>query len=650
MKRRKLKKGIALLLCFAFLLSLTACGNEKKELSGKRLGSIFDFFNDPVEPSTEPTTGSTEAHTGDQIVDPPVIDPPVTDPNQYADTENEELNKIFDEYFAEYVSESIITYRDYVKDGSNFGVQPPVVNDWGSAGTTAETLEEDKKHQQEWIDRLEAIDVNTLTEQQRFDYDYLLESLKSSMVAYENINLGSAFSPLRGIQSEAPTIFTDFIFREEGDVHIYLDLMDTFPAYVDECLKTEQEHVDAGYGLEDCVIDEIIKQCDDFLTYQGEHFLVTTFNDSMDELDFLTDTAREGYKTQNREAVKNSIIPAYQKIKESFTGWKGKNKIKGGLCNYEDHGSEIYEYVLREYSGSSMTPKEMKAYLEKKEQELTKEMQSLYMTDPQGYQYYVKNEKTLFDYLNDKSATEIVDYLMQNAMDEFPDIGEIKYQALNLDKSLEDIRESTLAYYSLPPIDDPDGNLIRVNGKHKDDMWVTLAHEGCPGHMYQTCYYRKTNPNKIRLLGLNLGYMEGWAVYSSYESLKKCDFNGSQYASTLAELTKLEQSLGYLYHGIIDIGINYEGWTLDDLKSYLRSKGLNESAADQLYYIFVGDPGVYLSYAESYFEIQDLRDYAETELGSKFNVVDFHKAVLDAGPCKFDQLKKCVDKYILETK
>ncbi len=652
MKKRKLRKLTALILSLAFVLSLTACGkDEKASVSGKKLNSIFDFFNEKIEPTTGGIDVTTEQHTGDVVVDPSVIDPPSTDPNEYADTENEELNKLFHAYFEEYVTENYMTYHDYIVNGKDFNITPPATVSWGDAGTSNATLEEDKKHIQDWISKFEAIDVKTLTEQQRFDYDYVLESLKAGLISFENINIGSSFSPMRGLQANLPSSFTDFVFRNKADVDAYLQLMNDVPRIIDDCLKIEQEHVDAGYALEDCVIDKIISQCDEFLNVKGsEHFLIGNFDDTIDTLDFLTAAEKTEYKKKDRDAVNNSMLPTYKKIKEFFTGCKGKNKIKGGLVNYQDHGKELYEYVVREYSGSAKTPAELITYLEEKQTKLQMEMAKVYQKDPDGFSYYQQNSKTLFNYLSDMDAQQLVDYLMKNAMGDFPEMDPIKYKALYFSKSMEEIKDSTLAYYLLPALDDPDGNLIRVNGKHKDGMWITLAHEGCPGHMYQTNYYRRTNPDPVRMIGNDLGYMEGWAVYSSYQTLKKCDFNGSQYAETLGELTRIEESLGYLYYGRIDLGVNYEGWTLEDVKGFLRKLGLNENAAEELYVIFVGDPGVYLSYSVGYFEMQDLRDYAEEQLGDKFNAVDYHAVILNAGPCKYDQLKKRVDKYILEQK
>ncbi|MCR4839257.1 MAG: DUF885 domain-containing protein [Eubacterium sp.] len=653
-KKSRVSRLVAYALVLGMMLSLAACGKEAKD-TRQKAKSIFEFFDDEPDTddpwATESTQAPVQPSTGDVVVDPPEINPPASDPNQYSDTENEELNQLFAEYFEEYVTSSSVSYRDHIQDGKNFGgLEPPKEATLGEESDYSEEgFAKSKQEVEDWIARLEALDVNTFTEQQRFDYDYLLDNLKTCLVTFDNIYIGGSFAPMQGVQANFPVMFTDWFFLSKEDIQLCIDIMKLYPPEIDKALEFEKVRTEKGYGYEDCIIDKIIEQCDEFLNQTGENFMITVFNEHVDGFDGLTDAEREDFKKQFADGVNNQIVPMYQRIRETFVGLKGKNQIKGGMVNYE-HGSEIYAYLVREYSGSTKTPEEMIQYLEQKMSDAKTRMSMYYIRYPDAYQYFTDHESSLFNYLSNKDPKEMEDYLINNVMSEFPDIGEINYDIMYFEKSLEKIRENSVAYYMIPPIDDTSENTIRVNGAHLDDLWVTLAHEGCPGHMYQTNYYRKTNPNPIRCMGLELGYLEGWAVYASYESLKYCDFNGSQYADVLGKLAQLDESYGYMIYGRIDLGINAEGWTLEDVRSYVTKMGLSSSSAETFYTLLSGDPGVYLSYSVGYLEMQDMRDYAEEQLGDKFNVVEYHKAVLDAGPCKYDQLKKRVDKYILENK
>ena len=181
------------------------------------------------------------------------------------------------------------------------------------------------------------------------------------------------------------------------------------------------------------------------------------------------------------------------------------------------------------------------------------------------------------------ASADVIEQLMKSAMKDYPEIpgvSHIPYNVDYLDKTLETIMENVLAYYRSPALDMPDNNIIKVNGGHLDGQWATLAHEGCPGHMYQYNYYMSTNPSNMRAAMGLIGYQEGWAKYAEYGSYYAYDYPDTDYDETIATLTRLESEYNMLVMGIVDIHVNYSGWTVEDLESYFSSNGLNAAAAE----------------------------------------------------------------------
>ena len=86
------------------------------------------------------------------------------------------------------------------------------------------------------------------------------------------------------------------------------------------------------------------------------------------------------------------------------------------------------------------------------------------------------------------------------------------------------------------------------------------------------------------------------------------------------------------------------------IENYLKENDLTDKSegAQEFYNMLVGDASSYLSYSMGYYEMADLRTYAENALGSKFDPVEYHKVILETGPCYYHQLKQRVDKYIKE--
>jgi uncharacterized protein (DUF885 family) len=155
-----------------------------------------------------------------------------------------------------------------------------------------------------------------------------------------------------------------------------------------------------------------------------------------------------------------------------------------------------------------------------------------------------------------------------------------------------------------------------------------------------------TNPEPVRTIYNFLGYKEGWAMYACYDALNYYEFENEDYADALADLYRINDELSYLVMGRIDLGINYEGWSLEETASYLDGQGFDSSSAENVYYTMVGDPAVYQSYSTGYYELKEIRDYAEEKLGAAFDVEEFNTIILETGPCQFDILKEQVDKKL----
>ena len=567
------------------------------------------------------------------------------DPSKYSDVQKE-FEQYLDDYYEEAVTSDTLSYNYSVKDGAAMGLEEPEVS-LGEFDMSEEGIAEDKAEFDEWFNDLKEFDREDLTENQQLTYDILYEYLETEELQYLNLYLYDPFSPMRGLQANLATNFTDYRFDDKGDVERYIQLINMTRDYFGACLEYEKVKAEKGYFMCDEVCDKVIEQCDDFIKDKDSHFMIAVFDANIDKLDFLTEDEKSDFKKQNKEAVLNNLIPAFEDTKKVLEELKGSGKNDKGICNYEG-GKDYYAYLLKHYTGTAKSPEEVIEMLDSEYQSILMEMYTLLMSNMEVYEYFTEHFDDIFAAADEMTATEVVDKLMQVATEHYPDFGTITYRADYLDKSLETIMENTLAYYMSPAYDDQDNNLIRVNGLHTDGMWTTLAHEGYPGHMLQNAYFMSTNPEPVRTLYNFLGYMEGWAMYACYDAVDYYEFDeeAAQYAEEIAALYKMNDEISYLVMGRIDLGVNYEGWTIEDTADYMNENGFDGSAAEELYYTMVGDPAVYQSYSTGYYELKELHDYAEKKLADKFNVKDFNKVILETGPCQYDILKKQVDKYI----
>ena len=610
------KNVMAAAICISLAVGLSACG----ETQGERR-----HLNDKND-TTENTERAQESFSEDAL------------------KEQQEFEQYLDDYFKDVVTDDTLTYNYTIKDGADYGLEEPEVT-LGDPGMTAEEIGQDKEEFEGWVKKLDAIDRSCLTEDQKLTYDVLDEYFEVSAGIFDNVYLYEPFSPMRGLQANIATNFTDYRFDDKGDVERYIELLGQIPDYFAEYLDFEQEKSEKGYFMSDAVCDKVISQCKDFVADKENHFMVTTFNDNIDALDFLTDEEKAEYKEANKQAVENSLLPAFENVAAVLSGLKGTGTNDGGICNY-DGGKEYYEYLLKNFAGTAKSPEEVIDMLDTELQKLMVSLYQYYLGNQAAYEYFAANYDSIFAETDQMTASEMVDKMMETASEHYPDAGTINYKAEALDKNLETIMDDVLAYYMAPAIDDPDNNLIRVNGLHTDGMWTTLAHEGYPGHMLQNAYYMSTDPEPVRTLMNFLGYKEGWAMYACYDSLYYYEYEEPEYGDTIAALYQLNDEMSYLMMGRVDLGINYEGWTLQDTADYLTKNGMDGSAAQELYTTMVGDPAVYQSYSTGYYEMKELRDYAEEKMGDDFDLKTFNTIILETGPCQFDILKEQVDKKL----
>lgn len=603
---KKIKRAAVILAAASLLVSSTACSSHMFDVK-----DIFGVTRDKEEDYT---------------------------------SEQKRFEEFLHDEYVDSVTSDTLTYNYEIKDGDALGIPEPEVS-LGDDDMSDEGIRKQKAEFDETYEKLSSFDREDLTENQQLTYDIIKQYMENQEQGYLNIYLSEPFSPMKGLQANISTYFTDYRFDDKGDVERYIEVLGMVKDYFDDYLEFEKVKSEKGYFMSDDVCDAVIEQCEDFISDKDNHFMIQTFNDSIESLSFLTEEEIRNFEAQNKKAVADSLIPAFQDVIDVLSSLKGTGKNDGGLCNYEG-GKDYYTYLLQNAAGTDKTPDEVAEMLDDNLSQLLTDMTSMVIKDYDSYEYLYSNYDDLFSEYDDAEPTEIIDRLMETATEHYPDMREISYTAKKLDKSLEEIQENVLAYYMSPAIDDQDNNLIRVNGKHTDGMWTTLAHEGYPGHMLQNAYYMSTDPEPIRTVLNFLGYKEGWAMYACYDALSYYTFEGASNSENVAKLYQINDEINYLVCGRIDIGINYEGWSLQDAKDYLVGKGLSGDAADGLYTTLVGDPAVYQSYSTGYYELKEIRDYAEEELGSKFDLKEFNTVVLETGPCQFNILRQQVDKYI----
>lgn len=620
------KKLTAILLAASMMLSICGCSKTSDDTS-----------TDTTEQVTIEQATDTDA-TENTESEPAMADP--TSPEALEEQEK------FDEYLQESFDESVVsdtlTLHYTLAHPENYGITPPEVT-YGDTEISEEAFNESKQDTEDEIAELEEFDYDLLTADQKFTYDILYEYLQTDILSYENPYLYEPFAYTSGLHSNLPITLAEYTFYDQEDVDDYLELLALTPDYFQACLDFEQIKIEKGLFMNTQSANEVIRQCSDYIANPEENLLIETFNVNIEEVPGLTAEQIEEYKQKNYDSVMEYIIPTYEKTITFFRQNKNAGQNDLGLAHF-DGGTEYYEYLIKNNVGSDKTPEEIIELLDESVEDLMSEFYSVAMNNYDAYTSYYEDMDSLYE---DVEPKETIEYFEDATSDRFPNIPDIDFTIEPVHESLEDIVSP--AFFMTPPLDDYENNSIytNLNSDGSGSLWSTLAHEGVPGHMYQFVYFLSNDPEPIRcLLNFN-GYQEGWATYVELMSF---DYYDGYSSDAYADLERFNTELNLLVSARIEIGVNYEGWDLEETQNYLTENGFNGAAAQDIMDYVIAEPANYQMYVLGWLEFKELKEYAESELGDKFDECEFHKVLLDAGPCQFYLLRDKVEEYVSTTK
>lgn len=601
------KYSVFLLVVFMLVSSLAGCRSVK---DGKTYESLS-----PGNEKTQTSDASNESGSGQPSV-------------------SDEFENFTTSLFCEEITENTLNLHYALEDPASFGISDyPLTLGEYSQNYFQETAE----RADELLTQLKEFDYDELTYNQKLTYDILENTLKLSRESRDFPYYEEALQPSIGIQSELPTLFAEYTFNTERDITDYLALLKDVNRYFTDIIAYEQEKSDAGLFMSDYCADMVIKDCESFISQTDDNFLITTFEERLDEIEWLDEGKKKAFILENRKLVTGDVISAYQMLIDGLRKLKGTGVNEGGICNY-DNGKDYYKYVLQQSVGTDRPVKELENMTIDRITADFRAMQELMKNNPRLNTASGDFEFSLTDPL------EIIQDLQEKMLEDFPKLEtDINLQIKYVSKSMED--SLSPAFYLTPPIDNPVDNVIYINGGSSDssDLYSTLAHEGYPGHLYQTVYTASCSNSPIRYLCSTAGYSEGWATY--VENLAYSYDTGID--TDLASLMQHNNSLSLGLYALLDFYINYEGQTPDEIADFLKNYGITDTEAiTEVYYYIVSQPCNYLKYYIGYLEILDLKTDAQEALGDSFNLKKFHTFFLEMGDSPFYLIREYMESWI----
>mgnify|MGYP001090726895 FL=1 len=457
--------------------------------------------------------------------------------------------------------------------------------------------------------------------------DYI--SRQQNLAAYPYYD--EPLTPSGGVTSQLPVLLAEYTFRNTRDIKDYLGLLSQMDTYFLGILDYEQKKADAGLFMSDEACLKVIEGCEVFTEHPDDNFLIDTFSNRLNAMDGLTDTQKNAYLKQHSKVLSDHVLPAYSQMIKGLTMLLGRGHNNWGLCNFPE-GKAYYEAVVSADTGCDDSVEDLFSQIAKARREDLTFCQNLLEKNPKLASQSPKPDAAL------KEENAMLSRLQKEILTDFPAPPQTEVEICHVDPALSEYLAP--AFYITAPIDDISHKRIYINdAKNDTDIYyfTTLAHEGYPGHLYQTiCTSSYGAPEVLSLLNYP-GYTEGWATYTEMQAFYYAGLDPD-----LASLLQHNQAATLSLYATADIGIHYFGWEKEKNAAFWREYGVDNTATvKRITDLILEEPGNYLKYYVGYLKFRQMREQLALE-NKSFSVSAFHEAILRTGPSPFSVLEETV--------
>ena len=553
--------------------------------------------------------------------------------SQEISEENPETIEAFDQFindiFETEVTENTINLHFTISDPEKYGITdyPVTLGDLSN-----DAMSDSNARLENYLSGLSSFSYTELTLNQQLTYDILENYFQLQLDMADMYLYDELLRPSTGVQAQLPILYEEYSFNSKKDVEDYLKLLALTDEYFDQIISFEKEKADAGLFMSDFACQNIIDQCNAFIVDSDNHYLIETFNTRIDKLTGLTQSEKDHYRLQNEKMLREHIFPAYENLAAALTDLLGSGTNENGLC-YFPEGKQYYEYLLAYNTGASESVKTLENMISNERVKVLQESSDLTTENPELWE--LASEATLTP--TDSATT--LNHLKEVMLDDFPAPPETGYTVNYIDDCVADYLAP--AFYVIAPIDDYSHNSIYINETTDTtniSYFTTLAHEGFPGHLYQTVMTYESGIEPVRSILNYSGFVEGWATYVEFQSYHYAGLDDD-----VATILELNQDATLSLYASTDIGIHYEGWTLEDTKKFWNNYGItNDDAIESIFELIAEEPTHYLKYYIGFLKFEELKKETSLKNIKNYNDKSFHQAVLSIGPAPFD----IVDKYL----
>ena len=467
---------------------------------------------------------------------------------------------------------------------------------------------------------------------------------------------GYRVNQISGVTVNMPQFLTDtHVIKNEKSVRRYLSRLSEFGRVLRETHERVIDDRANGVMPPDFVIEKALVGMNKFIEGGADNSpLVTTLGPKLDELEDVDEAATAAFISEATQLVSSEVIPGYEAIINLFESMLPEATHDAGIWRLPN-GEAIYAANLRSNTTTQYSPEEIHATGLAEVDRIEGEM--LDILDSQGVtgDSFAERIRVLMDdpahqFPNtDEGRAEMIAYLeafdqkvMAIAADYFVTIPPQPLEIVRVPEYSQD--SSPGGYYNGPALDGSRPGRFYINQKDTADnpRWTLptlMIHEGSPGHHFQisTSQLIEGVPLLRRLSPFN-AFSEGWALYS--ERIAKTDM-GLYDDDPLGDLGRLQAEMFRAVRLVVDTGMHAKRWSREQAIEYMTAKtGMTNEEVTREIERYVVWPGQATAYKTGQLALLEMRKDTEDALEERFDLRDFHEAVLMNGAMPLDILKE----------
>ena len=491
-----------------------------------------------------------------------------------------------------------------------------------------------------------------------FDYENQLKELKDFPYLDYPLNQigGIHLNTIEFMNSVHP-------IRSDSEAIAFIKRTDLVKDVYQGVLNHLKKQADNGIYPPEFVYGHVINQLDEFINVVNtEHPLYKQFMLKIKKLELSNDQVDYLEKEITR-SINESVTPGFKLLRNFMANTKKNANPNHGIWS-QPGGDEYYKLKIRTFTTTDYSPEEIHQMGLNEVKRISSRMREILTSlgyaesKSVGELMNELNENPDFLYADTPDRKEIIvnDYtdMVNEAIRIMADYFHTMPKSEVIVKAVPEYSEQNAAggYYQSPALDGSRpgvfyANLYDIKQTPTYSMRTLAYHEATPGHHHQIAHSLE---NEELTLYRRFGYYtsafaEGWALYSEILALE-----AGLAENPYDELGILQSELFRANRLVVDTGMHYKRWTREEAMDYMKSvTGMSDTEVRVEIERYIVWPGQALSYKVGMIKILELRERAKKELGDKFNIKDFHSAVLDHGNPPLFIVEEMVEKMIEET-